>query len=159
MPEKKALAPERVQEAEGKADAGVRKDAAEPNPFADAPIAMQPAVPASPPVVALSVPAAAAPPPPRAESSTAVGSAAAPAPQAAAAPRAKREAMSDNAAAREAHPAGAPADPDPARELDRIAKLREAARHEEADRALAEFRRRHPDYRIPEAMWERVKPR
>jgi hypothetical protein len=32
-------------------------------------------------------------------------------------------------------------------------------RDAEADKALDEFRRAHPDYRIPDAMWERVKPR
>ncbi|HUQ29037.1 MAG TPA: hypothetical protein VM051_10605 [Usitatibacter sp.] len=45
------------------------------------------------------------------------------------------------------------------RELEAIAKLRAENRHEEADKALAEFRRKRPDYRIAEAMWERVKPR
>ena len=45
------------------------------------------------------------------------------------------------------------------RELEAIAKLRAEGRHEEADKALAEFRRKRPDYRIPEAMWERVKAR
>ena len=45
------------------------------------------------------------------------------------------------------------------RELERIAKLREEGNHAEADKALAELRRRHPDFRIPEVMWERVKPR
>ena len=45
------------------------------------------------------------------------------------------------------------------RELEAIAKLRAAARDEEADKALEEFRRKHPGYRIPDAMWERVKPR
>jgi hypothetical protein len=144
----KPLAKEAARPAEP--SAGARKDAAEPNPFADAPIAMQPAVPASPPAVALSRPA------PARESTTAAGAAA----QTAPAPRAKREAVAaDNAVAPGSRALGAVADADPARELERIAKLREAARHEEADRALAEFRRRHPDYRIPEAMWERVKPR
>ena len=47
----------------------------------------------------------------------------------------------------------------PERELDRIAQLRTRGQHEEADRALAEFRRRHPDYRIPDAMRERVERR
>jgi hypothetical protein len=47
---------------------------------------------------------------------------------------------------------------EPTRELEAIAKLRREARHEEADKALAEFRRKRPDYRIPDAMWERVKP-
>jgi hypothetical protein len=48
---------------------------------------------------------------------------------------------------------------DPVRELERIAQLRAEGRHAEADRALEEFRRSRPDYRIPEAVWERVKPR
>ena len=49
--------------------------------------------------------------------------------------------------------------PDRDAELERIAKLREAGKHAEADRALEEFRKRYPDFRIPEAMWERVRPR
>lgn len=44
-------------------------------------------------------------------------------------------------------------------ELERIARLRAEGRHTEADRTLEEFRRKHPDYRIAEAMWERVRPR
>ena len=83
-----------------------------------------------------------------------------PAARAQAAPemRLKREAMAATA------PAGATADaqamPDErTRDLEAIAKLRAEGRHEEADKALAEFRRKHPDYRIPDAMWERVKPR
>ena len=94
--------------------------------------------------------AVAAAPPPTA--------AAAPAPQAAA--RLKREAAPSAQApsglvAADAH---APVD-EPTRELEAIAKLRLEARHEEADKALAEFRRKRPDYRIADAMWERVKPR
>ena len=74
--------------------------------------------------------------------------------------RAKREALAaDNTAARESRGIAGVADPDPVRELERIARLREAGRHEDADRALTEFRRGHPEYRIPEAVWERVKPR
>jgi hypothetical protein len=78
-----------------------------------------------------------------------------------AAPQAKREASSADTAERELKKsiAEAEADPDPARELERIARLREAGAQREADRALEAFRRRHPDFRIPEAMWERVKPR
>ncbi len=61
---------------------------------------------------------------------------------------------------REAHAADAQvAIDEPTRELEAIAKLRVEGRQEEADKALAEFRRKHPDYRIPDAMWERVKPR
>jgi hypothetical protein len=45
------------------------------------------------------------------------------------------------------------------RELDRIATLRREGKHAEADEALAKFRRENPDYRIPDATWEQVKPR
>lgn len=47
----------------------------------------------------------------------------------------------------------------PERELERIALLRREGKHDEADKALAEFRKRRPDYRIPEAMLERVERR
>ena len=47
----------------------------------------------------------------------------------------------------------------PERELEGIAELRRQARHDEADKALAEFRKRHPDYRISELMRERVERR
>jgi hypothetical protein len=40
--------------------------------------------------------------------------------------------------------------------LQGIADLRRQGRHEEADKALAEFRRTYPDYRISEAMLEKV---
>ena len=46
-----------------------------------------------------------------------------------------------------------------ARELERIAELRAQGRHDEADKALAEFRKRNPDYMIPEAMRARVERR
>jgi len=48
--------------------------------------------------------------------------------------------------------------PGPDQELERIARLRAEGRHAEADKALEEFRRRHPDFRIPAAMLERVRP-
>lgn len=48
---------------------------------------------------------------------------------------------------------------DPRGALEKIARLRAEGRDVEADRALDEFRKRHPDYRIDDAMWERVKPR
>jgi hypothetical protein len=48
---------------------------------------------------------------------------------------------------------------DPAAELERIAVLRAAGRHAEADKALEEFRRRFPDYRIPDPIWDRVRAR
>ena len=43
--------------------------------------------------------------------------------------------------------------------LQAIVELREQGRHEEAERELAEFRRRNPAYRIPEAMLEKVEKR
>lgn len=84
---------------------------------------------------------------------------AAPAAQAAPdAARMKREAFASKAiTGLRATDAQAP--DEPTRELEAIAKLRAEGRHEEADKALAEFRRKRPDYRIPDAMWERVKPR
>jgi hypothetical protein len=47
----------------------------------------------------------------------------------------------------------------PEQTLQGIADLRRQGRDEEADRALAEFRKRYPDYKIPEAMLERVERR
>ena len=45
------------------------------------------------------------------------------------------------------------------RELDRIAQLRRDGRNAEADEALEKFRRENPAYRIPDTIWEQVKPR
>jgi hypothetical protein len=47
----------------------------------------------------------------------------------------------------------------PEAELEHIAELRAQGHHAEADKALEEFKRAYPDYRIPDATWERVKPR
>jgi len=74
---------------------------------------------------------------------------AAPAPQAAA----------PAALAKRADAAGQAAAESPERELERIADLRKQGRHDEADKALAEFRKRHPDIKIPAAMLERVERR
>ncbi len=62
-------------------------------------------------------------------------------------------------ATREAAPVMADTGPTPEAELERIARLREASRNDAADRALAAFQRRFPDYRIPAAVWERVRSR
>jgi hypothetical protein len=82
----------------------------------------------------------------------------------------KREALAEAAADR-AEPAApassnvvagrisAAAPETPEQWLERIAKLREAGRAREADESLAEFRKRYPDYRIPEKMRARVAPR
>ena len=107
-------------------------------------------------------PAAAAPSPLGAAAEAPARAAAAPAaPAAQAAPdaaRMKREAFASKAITG-LRAADAQAPDEPTRELEAIAKLRVEGRHEEADKALAEFRRKRPDYRIPDAMWERVKPR
>jgi hypothetical protein len=47
----------------------------------------------------------------------------------------------------------------PDQELERIAELRKHGRHDEADKALAEFRKRYPEFKIPPAMLERVERR
>jgi len=49
--------------------------------------------------------------------------------------------------------------PLPEQWLQGIADLRRQGRHEEADQALAEFRKRYPSYKIPEAMLEKVEKR
>lgn len=47
----------------------------------------------------------------------------------------------------------------PEQELERIALLRREGKHDEADKALADFRKRRPEFRIPEATLERVEKR
>lgn len=85
-----------------------------------------------------------------------------------AAPRAKAMANPLGAKAEMADATQAPArtfaDPtqpqtEPERELERIAKLRDEGRNAQADKAIEEFKRKFPAFRIPDAMWSRVKPR
>jgi hypothetical protein len=85
-------------------------------------------------------PAAAAPEVPR----TATAPAMRPMPQSA--EEARERAHPDAQAARVRERADEP----PEKWLERIAELRRAGRHDEADRELAQFRKRYPDYRIPE---------
>ncbi len=47
----------------------------------------------------------------------------------------------------------------PERTLERIAELRRRGRHDEADKALAEFRKRYPDFKISPEMLEKVEKR
>jgi hypothetical protein len=61
-------------------------------------------------------------------------------------------------AAKLAAAAGQPADT-PEREFERIAQLRAEGRHDEADKAFLEFRRRYPSFRITEEMLRRVERR
>jgi hypothetical protein len=58
---------------------------------------------------------------------------------------ARREAMQERAFAET-----------PEQWLERIAKLRAEGKHDEADQALAEFRKRHPDFRISEEILKKV---
>jgi hypothetical protein len=46
----------------------------------------------------------------------------------------------------------------PERQLERIATLRREGKHAEADKLLADFKQRYPQYRIPEATLEKVLP-
>jgi outer membrane biosynthesis protein TonB len=59
----------------------------------------------------------------------------------------------------QAHRAKAAPTDTPERELERIAGLRHLGMHDEADKALAEFRKHYPDYTIPEAMRLRIERR
>ena len=63
------------------------------------------------------------------------------------------------ALAKRAEAAARPVVEVPERELDRIAELRRDGRHDEADKALAEFRKRYPEFKIPEEMRTRVERR
>ncbi|HXF79266.1 MAG TPA: hypothetical protein VN598_10420 [Usitatibacter sp.] len=105
-----------------------------------------PAAPPAAPAASIAAPVTVAPPP-------SAGAAPQRAPQMNAAPAysPRAKAQSDATQRVESDPV--------TRELERIAGLRAEGRDAEADKALEAFRRDHPDYRIPEAMWERVKPR
>ena len=97
-------------------------------------------------------------PDPRADSAAPVPAAPAPAAQAE-----RSEAAGAMAGARdsraESRTMRASVEQDPDAELERIAKLRAAGRHEAADRALKDFRRRHPDYRLTDEMRAKVEKR
>src|SRR5260221_2447149 len=108
------------------------------NPMRDANVAPAPAARVAP-----AAPAAPAVP------------AGAPATSAVAGPRAKADRF-ESAPLRE-RALASPADPE--RELERIAKLREVGRNDEADKAPEELSARYPDLRIAEPMWSRVRPR
>lgn len=104
---------------------------------------VEPAVPSSPPAPR------AAPPAPAAAEAPAL-SASQPAAAGAAGASAERRAMMRNAdVSRDAAES-------PEQWLERIARLRTEGRHDEADRALAQFRNRYPEYRLSEAMKARV---
>lgn len=136
---------------------------AAPAPMASAPIAASAASASPPPAPAAPAPRGFAPEPGASPQDSAAPQAPRPAAPAAmrAATAERREATSQGAVG--AQPpildAEAAKRASPEAQLERIARLREAKRDEEADRALEEFRRSHPDYRIPAALWERVRNR
>jgi hypothetical protein len=114
----------------------------------------------TPSLPATTTPAATTPPPPAPASAAAPAAPAAPAAstlQMNAAPAMRAKSASD--AMQRAAPLEKEVTTPEMQELERIAQLRAQGRDAEADRAIDEFRRRHPDYRIPDAMWERVRPR
>jgi hypothetical protein len=73
-------------------------------------------------------------------------------------PAPQRQLQRDEAGAQAVEPQlmGKLAQETPEKWLERIARLRQEGRHDEADKALAEFRKRYPDYKIPEATLEKV---
>ena len=71
----------------------------------------------------------------------------------------KLEQAPARAAAKAGRLSGQSVESSPEQWLARIAELRRAGRNDEADRQLAEFRRRFPDYRIPDAMRKEIEPR
>lgn len=98
-------------------------------------------------------PPPAAPPPAQDAVGNVAQSASGPAPAA----KAERRVAPEGARAASSLPAFALQSPE--QWLQGIAELRKQGRHEEADKELAEFRKRHPDYKIPPAMLERVERR
>jgi len=145
-------------------EAASRKAAREPGRFAPDPARSAPPLAAAAPAAEtrLHLPAPAEKPAPRAEDSAAPSAAGSVA--GVLAGRDAREstirerAEPQSALEMRAKRAGEAAET-PERQLERIADLRRQGRHDEADKALAEFRKRYPDYKIPEKTLERVERR
>jgi hypothetical protein len=116
------------------------------------------AMAASPPPAAAAPPPAAAPAPAADTASTARSLNFSASPQAA-----RREAAGEQRAKSTADAGAMAKDVQKAETaeaaLERIARLRAEGRDAEADRALESFIREHPEYRIPDAVWERVRAR
>jgi hypothetical protein len=96
---------------------------------------------------AAEAPAPAAPP--------AAAARAAPQAEDAARDRAESRALASGATAKQL----AQAEETPERMLERIAELRRNGRHDEADKALAEFRKRYPEYKLSDEMKAKVERR
>lgn len=131
------------------ADSAVTTVPAAPSP-AQATAPATPAPTPMPPAAAIVAPAPLAAPP-------AAAGLAVPSEAARAAPQANLRAKSEmtrDAASRERTQAEASEPPE--KRLERIAELRSRGLHEEADRALAEFRRTYPAYRLSEEWLRKV---
>jgi hypothetical protein len=145
-PEAKRIVPEPAR-ADMAAPAPATTPPLTPAPMiAPAPMAM-PASPAPPSQSANNVPAPAAAPAARAAVSEGIAAV----PQSA--PRAKSEAARDGFSSERRRVENADA---PEKQLERIADLRARGLHDEADKALAEFRRAQPDYRISDEWLRKV---
>ncbi len=138
-----------------------RESRPQPQAFAPAPAATPAPAPAVPPATT----PAAAPPPASAPMQDAAPMQSTAVPQPRAQPKLgiaaeglapQRAKRAESAAAADA---AAPVKDAREVELERIARLRAEGHHADADKALEAFRRANPDYRIAEAMWERVRPR
>lgn len=137
-------------------------------PASSAPALPEAAMAAKPATLAPPAPSAASDAANRATAGAGPGRLASPAAPGVAAPQAMPRAKSEAAPARDAavvaqgslerqdslakQAAQSPLPPE--QQLARIAELRAKGRHEEADKALADFRRAHPDYRLSEE-WRR----
>jgi len=147
--------PERRRKTES-AESRELRDAAPPAELQKAPEPVPTLPPAPPPVGTQDAISSAqqlakvegAPPP-------VAGAAARPAP----APKASAQLRRFDEGARSAPSLSASALQSPEQWLQGLADLRKQGRHDEADRSLAEFRKRYPGYRIPEAMLEKVEKR
>jgi len=118
----------------------------EPPPRAEQPAAASPA-PAAPPAPEPSANIAAP------ASGVAAGAQGSRADETRAAPQLQRSMAERRSAAVQLH---ADVAETPEQWLARIARMRDLGQHEEADKELARFRERYPDYRIPEAMAKKV---
>ena len=152
------------KEDQAKPQARLEARRAEPKPFADASADRAPAAAAGP--ATTQAPAA----PPSAESGNlasrddagsgaALAKRSAPAAAARPAPAQAAETASAPAAQSSAEQAAKLSGETPERELERIAQLRAEGKHDEADKALAEFRKRYPDYKIAGDVLRRVERR
>ena len=156
--EEQAAAPAQVPSQ----DLRAKRDA---EPLADLQKAQKPATPPPPPPDAVSGARESARADAAAKPFSEMQQAPAPVPQAKPAAPMREEARARASAAPDAAPAvagialGAFARASPEQWLLGIDDLKRQGRHEEAERELAEFRKRYPNYRIPEAISEKFEKR